>query len=137
MIIDRLLQVSDKQEVFTSAPSTDVIDFGQKNPNTGMDERTKMVVTMPEPYVGSGTFTFDVQDSDDNANWSVAASSGPVDAAFMSQHKQVVIAMPTRLRRYCRLYYTLNFTGAIGKFSAQIVTGIQQNDPYPDSPNIS
>ena len=40
MIIDKALQVSNKQVVMVTAPSADVIDFGQATPNTGMDDRT-------------------------------------------------------------------------------------------------
>ena len=46
--------------------------------------------------------------------------------------------MPTKLRRYCRVYYTIG-TGPLtaGKFSAQVVTGIQQNVAKPDSARIA
>ena len=36
MIIDKLLQVSDAQAVTVTAPSTDVIDFGQANPDVAI-----------------------------------------------------------------------------------------------------
>jgi len=140
MIIDKLLQVSDGQTVTTSAPSTDVIDFGQKNPNTGMDDLTKMVITVGEPVAagGAATVTFALQDSADNTAFTTVASSGAVSKADLGVGGQVVIPMPTRLRRYCRVFYTIaNGPLTAGKFSAQIVTGIQQNDPYPDSPRIS
>ncbi len=35
MIIDSLLELSIKQAVTTSAASTNVVDFGLKNPNLG------------------------------------------------------------------------------------------------------
>jgi len=137
MIIDKFLQVSDNQVVTNNDASTDVIDFGQEYPNTGMDDRTKMVVTVNESVTSAGNSTveFHVQDSADNATFNDALTSG---AADLGAGAQVVIPMPTRLRRYCRLGYKVS-GGPLttGKFSAQIVTGIQQNDPYPDSPNIA
>lgn len=140
MIIDKLLQVSDGQAVTASAASTNVIDFGQANPNTGMDDRSKMVIAVDESAaaVGAATVTFSVQDSADNATFTDVAVTGAIGKAQLAAGKQVVIPMPTKLRRYCRVYYTVA-TGMLtaGKFSAQIVTGIQQNEPYPDSHRIS
>lgn len=140
MIIDKLLQVSDGQAVTASAASTDVIDFGQANPNTGMDDRSKMVITVDESAdaAGAATVTFSVQDSADNATFADVAVTGAIGKASLAAGKQVVIPMPTKLRRYCRVYYTVA-TGPLtaGKFSAQVVTGIQQNVAYPDSPRIA
>ncbi|AAR97682.1 Bbp16 family capsid cement protein [Bordetella bronchiseptica] len=140
MIIDKLLQVSDGQAVTASAASTDVIDFGQANPNTGMDDRSKMVITVDESAdaAGAATVTFSVQDSADNATFADVAATGAIGKANLAAGKQVVIPMPTKLRRYCRVYYTVA-TGPLtaGKFSAQVVTGIQQNVAYPDSPRIA
>jgi len=140
MIIDKLLQVSDDQTVTASTASTDVIDFSQEKPNTGMDGRTKMVITVGEPVTagGAATVTFAIQDSANNTAFTTVASSGAIGKADLGVGAQVVIPMPTRLRRYCRVFYTVaNGPLTAGKFSAQIVTGIQQNDPYPDSPRIA
>ena len=65
MIIDKLLQVSDAQAVTASAASTDVIDFGQTNPNTGMDDLTVLAITVDESAtaVGAATVVFSIQDS--------------------------------------------------------------------------
>ncbi|MFJ0933388.1 Bbp16 family capsid cement protein, partial [Bordetella bronchiseptica] len=124
MIIDKLLQVSDGQAVTASAASTDVIDFGQANPNTGMDDRSKMVITVDESAdaAGAATVTFSVQDSADNATFADVAATGAIGKANLAAGKQVVIPMPTKLRRYCRVYYTVA-TGPLtaGKFSAQVV----------------
>lgn len=140
MYIDKFLQVSDSQAVTASAASTDVIDFGQANPNTGMDDRTKMVITVDEAAAAAGaaTVVFSVQDSADNSTFADVVASGAIGKADLGAGKQIVLAMPTKLRRYCRVYYTVA-TGPLtaGKFSAQVVAGIQQNTPYPDSPRIS
>jgi hypothetical protein len=140
MYIDKFLQVSDAQTVTASAASTDVIDFGQGNPNTGMDDLTKMVITVDEgaTAAGAATITFAVQDSADNATWADVVATGATPKAALGAGQQVVLPMPTRLRRYCRVNYTVG-TGPLtaGKFSAQVVTGVQQNTPYPDSPRIA
>jgi hypothetical protein len=140
MYIDKFLQVSDAQTVTASAASTDVIDFGQGNPNTGMGDLTKMVITVDEgaTAAGAATITFAVQDSADNATWADVVATGATPKAALGAGQQVVLPMPTRLRRYCRVNYTVG-TGPLtaGKFSAQVVTGVQQNTPYPDSPRIA
>lgn len=140
MYIDKFLQVSDAQTVTASAASTDVIDFGQGNPNTGMNDLTKMVITVDEgaTAAGAATITFAVQDSADNATWADVVATGATPKAALGAGQQVVLPMPTRLRRYCRVNYTVG-TGPLtaGKFSAQVVTGVQQNTPYPDSPRIA
>ena len=140
MIIDKLLQVSDAQAVTASAASTDVIDFGQTNPNTGMDDLTVLAITVDESAtaVGAATVVFSIQDSADNSTFADVATTVAVGKATLVAGYQLTIKMPNKLRRYCRVYYTVA-TGPLtaGKFSAQVVTGIQQNTAYPDSPRIA
>lgn len=140
MFIDKALQVSNEQAVTVSAASTDSIDFGQANPNVGLDDRSNMVVTVDESAAAAGaaTVTFSVQDSADNATFADVAVTAAIGKASLAAGQQVVIPMPTKLRRYCRVYYTIG-TGPLtaGKFSAQIVTGIQQNIAQPDSARIA
>jgi len=142
MIIDKFLQVSDNQAVTDSyTASTDVIDFGQAHPNTGMDDRTKMVITVTENVSSqypNARVGFVIQDSENGVSFEDVVASNYISAFDLRAGKQIVLHMPTRLRRYCRLNYVVN-DGPLksGKFSAQIVVGIQQNDHYPDSPNIA
>lgn len=140
MFIDKLLQVSNEQAVTASAASTDVIDFGQANPNVGMDDLSKMVITVDASATAAGaaTVAFSVQDSADNSTFADVSVTAPIGKAELTAGRQIVIPMPVRLRRYCRVYYTVA-TGPLtaGKFSAQIVTGIDLNTPAPDSPRIA
>lgn len=140
MYIDKALQVSNEQAVTASAASTDVIDFGQVNPDLGMCDQCNMVITTDEAATAAGaaTVTFSVQDSADNSTFADVAVTAAIGKATLVAGYQHVIPMPTKLRRYCRVYYTVG-TGPLtaGKFSAQVVTGIQQNVPKPDSPRIA
>lgn len=140
MYIDKALQVSNEQAVTVAAASTDVIDFGQANPDLGMADLCSMVITTDEAAAAAGaaTVTFSVQDSADNSTFADVAVTAAIGKATLVAGYQHVIPMPTKLRRYCRVYYTIG-TGPLltGKFSAQIVTGFQQNAPKPDSPRIS
>jgi hypothetical protein len=140
MFIDKALQVSDEQVVTVGAASTDSIDFGQADPNVGLDDRSNMVITVDEPVTAAGaaTVTFSVQDSPDNASFTNVAVTDAIGKAELAAGEQIVIPMPVKLRRYCRVYYTVG-AGPLtaGKFSAQIVTGIQQNIAQPDSARIA
>jgi hypothetical protein len=140
MIIDKLLQVSDAQAVTASAASTDVIDFGQANPNSGINKNTSLAITVDETATAAGaaTVTFSVQDSADNSSFADVAVTAATGKAALPAGAQVLIQMPVVHRRYVRAYYTVA-TGPLtaGKFSAQIVTGVQANRAYPDSPRIA
>lgn len=140
MIIDRNQQLSNEQAVTATAASTDVYDSGQANPNTGMDGRSALVITVDEAATAAGaaTVTFALQDSADNSSFADVAVTAAIGKATLVAGYQIVIPMPTKMRRYQRVNYTVA-TGPLtaGKFSAQIVAGIQQNVAYPDSARIS
>lgn len=139
MYIDKALQVSNEQAVTATAASTDVIDFGQANPDVGMAD-LYMVITTDEAATAAGAATVSValQDSADNSSFADVAVTAVIGKATLVAGYQIVIPMPTKLRRYCRLNYTVA-TGPLtaGKFSAQVVTGIQQNVAKPDSARIA
>lgn len=136
MIIDKLLKVSANQVVTATAASTDTIDFGQVSPNTGLDDRTAMVFTVSEAVAAAGaaTVTFVIQDSADNSAFADVVATGAISKDQLKAGQQVVLPMPTKLRRYVRANYVVA-SGPLtaGKISAQVVTGIQQNAAHPDA----
>lgn len=140
MIIDKALQVSNEQAVTVTAASTDVIDFGQVNPNSGLNQNTTLAITVDEAAAAAGaaTVTFSIQDSADNSTFADVAVTAAIGKASLTAGQQVLIPMPAKHRRYVRVYYTVA-TGPLtaGKFSAQVVVGVQQNTPMPDSPRIA
>ena len=134
MIIDRQLQVSDAQAVTASAASTDVIDFGQTNPNTGMPDHMDLSITVDETVTAAGaaTVVFSIQDSADNSAFADIIALPAIGKAALAIGAQVTIPMPKLHRRYVRVNYTVG-TGPLtaGRFSAQFVTGLQLNTPTP------
>ena len=106
MIIDRLLRFSSEQDLSQVAAdyaSTDVIDFGQANPDLGMTDLCSMVITVDESAAAAGaaTVTFSVQDSADNATWAdvVATGATPKAALGAGQRQQAAAAeMPGYFR---------------------------------------
>ncbi|MDZ7918511.1 MAG: hypothetical protein U5O12_00485 [Rhodoferax sp.] len=115
------------------------MDFGQVNPDVGMAD-TYLVITTDEAAAAAGaaTVTISLQDSADNSTFVDVAVTTAIGKATLVAGYQHVIPMPTKLRRYCRAYYTVA-TGPLtaGKFSAQVVTGFQQSVPKPNSPRIA
>lgn len=139
MIIDKALQVSNEQTVTATAASTDVIDFGQANPTTGLNPMMHMVIGVDQAATAAGaaTVVFSVQDSADNSTFADVAATAAIGKAALTLGQQIVIPMPTAHRRYVRVNYTVG-TGPLtaGQFSAQVVTGFNQNRAFPDSPRI-
>lgn len=140
MYIDKALQMSNEQAVTVTAASTDAIDFGQPNPNTGLNQNVTLSVTVDEAAtaVGAATVVFSLQDSADNSTFADVAATAAIGKAAITAGAQFLMPMPMKHRRYVRAYYTVA-TGPLtaGKFSAQIVAGVQQNVAQPDSPRIS
>ena len=138
MHIDKFLEVSDAQAVTATAPSTDVIDTKQVRSNLGMSE-LEMVVTLAETATAAGaaTVTVALQDSADNSAWRDIASK-TLAIADMKAGASHVLGIPHQTQRYLRVNYTVA-TGPLtaGKFSAQVVAGIQQNVAKPDSARIA
>lgn len=139
MHIDKLNQVSSEQAVTVSAASIDVIDFGQANPNLGLNNLSNMMINVDETVTAAGaaTVTFAIQDSADNSSFSDVVLTSAIGKATLVAGYTINLQMPNKLRRYCRVFYTVG-TGPLtaGKFSAQVVSGLQASFAHPDSPRI-
>lgn len=137
MIIDKFLQLSDKQTVSATTPSTHEVDFGQPTPNLGLNSQPLyVVVTVAEAASGAGKINFALQHSDTVGSGYADALNGVVPAADLKAGAQVVLPMPIKHKRFVRLNYTVDGAVGSGKFSAQIVAGLQANTPPADSPRI-
>ncbi len=137
MIIDKFLQVSDAQAVTASAASTDVIDTGAANRAIGDVTSLAAVITVDQAATadGAATVTFSLQDSADNSSFADVVASAAIGKADLTAGKQAaVLKLPSNLRRYIRVYYTVG-TGPLtaGKFSAQIVMDYNRQRAYPNA----
>lgn len=134
MIIDKLLQISDKQTLTVTAVSTDVIDAGavRKGPPRDLGGHDQLyalfVMDSNVAAAGAATVSFAVQDSTDNATFADVASTGPIGKAALAAGAHVVLPLPPGMRRYVRANYTVA-TGPLtaGTVSAQIVYDYQRN----------
>lgn len=131
MIIDKSLQLLDDKRVNASFTS-DVIDFGQATPNTGMSDRLSLVINVTRAMAGTGSLALSLQDSDDNAAFADVVTLPSLVAADAPLGAQFVLPMPVTHRRYVRLSGVETGVADL-KLSAQIVTGIQANTPLPDA----
>lgn len=137
MIIDKFLQLSDKQTVSATAPSTHEVDLGQPAPNPGLNSQPLyVVVTVAEAASGAGKINFALQHSATSGSGYTDALNGVVPASELKAGAQVVLPMPIQHKRFIRLNYTVDGAVGNGKFSAQIVAGLQANTPPADSPRI-
>ena len=136
MIIDSLLELSIKQAVTTSAASTNVADFGLKKPNTGnAAQNLYAVFTIPESFAG-GSLTISLQDSADGSSFANVITGVTVSTTDLKAGSQYVIPMPTSHRRYIRAYYAVTGSMTAGKINAAIVSGLQNNEPMPESRKV-
>lgn len=136
MIIDSLLELSIKQAVTTSAASTNVVDFGLKNPNLGNGpSQLYAVFTVPEAFTG-GSLTIALQDSENNTNFTNVITGVTIAAADLKAGAQYVLPLPVKHRRYIRAYYAVTGSMTAGKINAAIVSGLQNNEPMPESHKV-
>ena len=126
MIIDKYLQLSDGQEVLTSAASTSHIDALASGDAVAPGARLKVQVHTAFVSADSGTLTIALQCDGDSAFGSVktlfTSEAFAYDDGDLAAKKILVdIQIPPQLcERYIRLYYTVanNFTA--GNLDANI-----------------
>lgn len=136
MIIDSLLELSIKQAVTTSAASTNVVDFGLKNPNLGNGSSPLYAVfTVHEAFTG-GSMIIALQDSENNTSFTNIITSVTITAADLKAGAQYVMLLPVKHRRYIRAYYVITGSMTAGKINAAIVSGLQNNEPMPESRKV-
>lgn len=93
-----------EKKAATTAITSDVIDFLQKAPTTGLNDRPLYVVCkFPTALVGT-SLTIAVEDSDDNSDFAPVLSSGALTPTD-TKHG-LVLPMPVKHRRYVRLKTT-------------------------------
>lgn len=137
MILDKLLQYSDKQAVTVTAVSTNVVDAGPtKNAAIGRDLGAGtplfLMVTLSQTFVGGTSLTATLQDSADNTTFADVASLGVIPLASLTAGKIYQVGFPVPTRRYTRVNYTVVGTMTAGLVSAHLVDGINFPFSYPD-----
>jgi hypothetical protein len=137
MIIDKLLQVSNKQAVTATAESTDAIDSGNAYTDVGFDSHLFMVFTIDVAFTaaGAGTLQCAIMDSADGSTFTnVVQSAAIAKTALVKGAIVAVLALPPGLRRYVKAGYTVA-TGPMtaGQISAEIVYDYPKHIAYPDA----
>lgn len=142
-IADYELVLAENQDL-KSAFTSKSIDLGQKNPDLGMYPQLAMIALVAEPGTGTGTITFNLQDSDDDSSFTTVASLGPIKGQDITD--DIALKLPFNHRRYVRLNTvvsgTLTLTGTVflgdnfDKKSWLFRDDVQYFEPDPDAMKI-
>ena len=93
-----------EKKAATDAITSDVIDFLQKAPTTGLNDRPLYVVCkFPTALVGT-SIVIAIEDSDDNSSFKPVVQTGTLVPA--DTKKGIALPMPIKHRRYVRLNTT-------------------------------
>ncbi len=138
MIIDKELELSTEQAVTVTADSTNYIDLGAAR-DPGMFDGLDVLVTVTEAVTAAGaaTVNFILQSDNDSAFGSptTVLDSGAIGKATLVAGYQFSFKIPRGIaERYLNLSYTVG-TGPLtaGKFTAQVIDGIQKSKAYPNA----
>jgi len=66
----------------------------------------------------------------------IGARPEGVPGADLTAGAQYVLPLPVAHKRYLRGYFTVQGTATAGKVDVVIASGIQMNNPAPESPNV-
>lgn len=138
MYIDKQATFSSEQAVTAAAASTDYYDQGAAG-DLGVSDGLHLCITVTETAASAGATTvqFKLQ-CDDNTSFSSAKTVSMSDAiakATLVAGYQLFMPIPVGLdERYLRVYYDVAVANlSAGKFTAQIVKGMQKSKAYPDA----
>lgn len=134
MIQDYNMILSAAQALTTAgtADSTNVLDFGIANPNSGAATPLVVEVTVDTTFTSANstaTLAISLQDSADDSNYTVVWTSETFAIAALTAGARLVsMALPAEHKRYLKIVYTIgtqDFTA--GKVNASIVAEAGQS----------
>lgn len=135
-IVDNNLYMSDAQAVTASAASTNVLDLATATRNIGNGQAIELVVQVATTVAASGgasNVTFSLDDSADNSSFAVVVASMAIPkATLVAGYEALRIRLPLGLRRYIRVYYTVDTNNlTAGAFNAYLALDRQDNVARP------
>lgn len=125
MILDAKLVFSDAQAITSTADSTNVLDFGNADPNQGEGTKLVLHVDVDTAFTASGSATLTVNllsSADDSTYVSTKLLTGAIPkATLVAGYKIFETSIPYEFLRYMKLVYTVA-TGPMtaGKVNAYI-----------------
>jgi hypothetical protein len=132
---------SQDQAVTASAASTHVFDAGAAGRDIGHGRDLDLVVLCTESVAsgGASTVQFHLEDSADNSAFATVVETPAIAKAALVAGTEVLrIRLPSGLRRYTRLYYTVTTADlTAGKFTAFLALERQANSTYPRGYSIT
>ncbi len=136
MYIDNDLVFSSAQAVTATAASTNALDLATATRNIGAGEPIELVALVTTTTTSGGSTTLDIalQDSADNSSFAdtTIKQSGIAKATLVAGYEMLRAALPRGLRRYLRIYYTVNTANfTAGAFTAFLTSDRQDNVAQP------
>jgi hypothetical protein len=135
MYQDKQNTYSQDQTVTASAASAHVYDAGAGGRDIGHGRDLDLVVLCTETVAsgGASTVQFHLEDSADNSAFAKVVGTPAIGKASLVAGTEVLrVALPSGLRRYTRLYYTVTTADlTAGKFTAFLALERQANHAYP------
>lgn len=119
MLLDKYLTFSEGQVVTVTADSTNILDLRDNGDDLGRLLNLFVLVSAVVTADGSATVTFTVETcATEGGSYEVIYTSGAIGkAALTAGAKPVDIALPTGLKRYVKVVYTVA-TGPLTGVSA-------------------
>ncbi|RKV79179.1 MAG: hypothetical protein D8H97_16190 [Neisseria sp.] len=77
-----------------------------------------------------------LQDSENNTSFTNIITSVTIATTDLKAGAQYVMPLPAKHRRYIRAYYIVTGSMTAGKINAAIVSGLQNNEPMPESRKV-
>lgn len=133
MILDKLLQLSEKQTITTTAYSTNVVDTGAADRAIGDVTSLTAIFSITTAVTGGTSVAFEVQDcATEGGTYVTRASSGAIAVAGLGLGTEIQVKLPSNLARFVRANYTVVGSPSTGKASAHIVLDANRIKAYPD-----
>jgi hypothetical protein len=121
-LVDAILIFSDEQAITTTAASTNVIDFGEVNPNLGAGTPLIINFIITEAFAALTSLQISLQHGATSTPTTELVNLPAIAAANLTKGAYIPeIMIPSQHLRYMRLYYTVAGSNATaGKIFAYI-----------------
>ena len=136
-MLDSKLNLSNGQTVTSTADSDTVLDLGALTDDRGTaltnfsnkDGKISLLVTIVTAPTAGTSIQFALQDSANDSSFAATEilTSAIVIATLVAGYEVINMPLPTNLRRYIKMVYTVSGTTTSTTINANLVMGIQQN----------
>lgn len=126
MILDEQGLFSDNQTITANTASTNIINT---NGDIGKGTPVNLLIQVTDDFAGLTNLKVSVQtfDTEDFTTPVTLIEANEAAENLKKGYKFPINVLPTGIKKYLRLYYTVTGTGTAGKITAGIVDGLQES----------